>query len=270
LPGAGVYSNFRVRDRTTGSIQVLIDTIDICRSALLLDVDGTLLDIAATPRAVEVPPGLITALRRLCEQTQGATAFVSGRPLAELDRLFDPLRLPAVAGHGAELRLTEGGELCRHAARIGGDVRVRFADFIKSHEGIFLEDKGYSLALHYRLAPQYEASVWQTVTEACAPYLSNSIEILPGKEVIEVKSTGFDKGSGIRELMKHPPFHGRRPVFVGDDVTDHAGFAVLPEFDGLGFSVGMKFAELAGSFPAPRDVRQWLYRAAGMDGAAGS
>ena len=249
---------------------MLIDTIDIRDSAVLLDVDGTLLDIAATPLAVEVPPELKRALHALCEQTIGATAFVSGRPLTELDLLFDPLRLAAVAGHGAELRVSGKAEPSEfdmpYDARISGDLRRRFAALASALDGVILEDKGYSLALHYRLAPEHAEVVWKTVAAACAPYSSSSIEVLPGKQVIEVKFTAFNKGSGIRELMKHPPFYGRRPIFIGDDITDETAFAVLPEFDGLGFSVGRKLSGVAGSFSTPHDVRQWLYRAAGIDG----
>ena len=246
---------------------VLIDTIDVRTSAVLLDVDGTLLDIAATPREVDVPSQLKKALKKICERTEGATAFISGRPLADLDRLFAPLKMPAVAGHGAELRVTGKGEPSKYNISIGSDLRGRFAAFAKMHDGIILEDKGYSLALHYRLAPQHEAIVREAVAAATARYPASSIEILPGKEVIEVKSAAFNKGTGIRELMKYPPFRGRRPVFIGDDVTDESGFAVLPEFGGFGFSVGRELTGLAGTFARPRDVRNWLYRAAGLDGA---
>jgi trehalose 6-phosphate phosphatase len=246
---------------------VLIDAIDIRTSAVLLDVDGTLLDIAPTPGEVYVPPQLKRALKRLSEQTAGATAFVSGRPLAQLDRLFAPLRLAAVAGHGAELRVDGKQHPSRYDAPIGSDLRGQFAAFAKTLDGIILEDKGYSLALHYRLAPQHAATVRDAVAAACAPYPSSTIEVLPGKEVIEVKASAFNKGTGIRELMKHPPFRGRRPVFIGDDITDEAAFAVMPEFDGFGYSVGHELSGLAGSFPKPHDVRQWLYRAAGLDGA---
>ena len=217
---------------------MLIDTIDIAASAVLLDVDGTLLDIAATPLAVDVPPQLKLALGKIAEQTGGATAFVSGRPLADLDRLFAPLRLPAVAGHGAELRVTGKGKPARHDAPLGSDLRGQIAAVAKTLDGIILEDKGYSLALHYRLAPQHAATVREAVAAACAPYPSSTIEVLPGKDVIEVKSRAFNKGTGIRELMKYPPFRGRRPLFIGDDVTDETAFAVLAEFDGFGFSVG--------------------------------
>jgi len=246
---------------------VLIDTLDIPTSAVLLDVDGTLLDIAPTPLAVDVPPQLTRALRRLDEQTGGAIAFVSGRPMAELDQLFAPLRLAAVAGHGAELRVTGTDAPSQPNVPIGSDLRGQFAAFAKSLEGIILEDKGYSLALHYRLAPQHAAVVREAVAAAVAPYPDNVIEVLPGKAVIEVKSSAFNKGNGIRELMKHPPFRGRRPIFIGDDITDESAFAVLPEFDGFGFSVGHELPGLAGHFHRPDDVRQWLYRSAGLNGA---
>ena len=243
-----------------------IDDIDLGNSAVLLDVDGTILDIAATPGAVEVPAHLKQALSALCEQTGGATAFVSGRPVAELDRLFAPLRLAAVGGHGGELRASAGGEPTR-SAPINVDLRSRLAAIAQEFDGVILEDKGYSLAVHYRMVPQLAETVREAVTEACAGRAVGSIEILPGKAVIEVKSAAFNKGTGIRQLMMEPPFRGRRPVFIGDDVTDDAAFAVLPEFDGLGFSVGHRLSGLSGAFCKPCDVRQWLYRIAGINGA---
>ena len=246
---------------------MLIDDIDIRNSAVLLDVDGTILDIAATPLDVEVPSQLKRALQALHERTGGALAFISGRPLAQLDRLFAPLKLAAVAGHGAEMRVNGEEEPSQFHPPIGGDLRGRFAAFASKHDGIIVEDKGYSVALHYRLAPQHAEIVREAVAAACAPYPSSSIEVLPGKSVIEVKSTAFSKGTGIRELMKYPPFRGRKPVFIGDDITDESAFAVLPEFGGLGFSVGRRIPGLAGCFPRPRDVRQWLYRMAGTEGA---
>ena len=249
---------------------MLIDHIDIHTRALLLDVDGTILDIAATPREVTVPGRLKQALAKLEQQTKGALAFVSGRPLADLDHLFAPLKLAAIAGHGAELRVHGGDVPSKYETPIDGDLRGQFAAFASKLDGIILEDKGYSLALHYRLAPQHAEVVREAVAAACAPYPSTSIEVLPGKAVIEVKSATFNKGTGIRQLMTHPPFRGRRPIFVGDDVTDDSAFAVLPEFEGLGFSVGRELSGLAGSFPMPRDVRQWLYRAAGLAGVAGA
>jgi trehalose 6-phosphate phosphatase len=246
---------------------VLIDDIDLNTSAVLLDVDGTLLDIAARPTDVVVPQRLKRALSALARETGGAVAFVSGRPLADLDHLFAPLKLAAVAGHGAELRLAGEEQPTRQEPPLAGDLRGKFRDFVSELDGIIIEDKGYSLALHYRQAPEHAETLRQAVAATLAAYPNNPIEVLPGKDVIEVKSAAFNKGTGIRTLMTYPPFRGRRPVFIGDDVTDQAAFTVLPEFGGLGFSVGHTMVGLAGSFAQPRDVREWLYRATKSDGA---
>ena len=228
----------------------------------MLDVDGTLLDLAEMPNRVEVPQRLKQALKALELQSGGATSFVSGRSMADLDRLFAPLTLAAVAGHGAELR-ARGGTAPRHfEVAIPSDLRLRLIEFGASHEGVIVEDKGYSLALHYRLVPQSGAFVHAAVVAVCADYPQHPLDVLAGKSVVEVKPSSFNKGTGIRELMKSAPFRGRRPIFIGDDVTDEAAFAVLPEFDGIGFSVGRELPGVAGFFHTPSDVRAWLYRVA--------
>ena len=246
---------------------MLIDDIDLQTSAVLLDVDGTILDIAATPTDVEVPLRLRPTLARLAEETGGALAFVSGRPLEDLDHLFAPLKLASVGGHGAEIRVNgvrlQGGSM----HWLDGQLKHRLMEIAASAAGIILEDKGYSVALHYRLAPELAEQIRDAVISACAGYPSNTLEALPGKSVIEIKPLSFNKGTGIRELMGHAPFRGRRPIFIGDDVTDEAAFAVLPEFEGVGYSVGRAIPGLAGCFPGPSDVRQWLYRMTTADGA---
>lgn len=236
--------------------------INFQTTALLLDVDGTILDLAPTPQAVLVTSPLRRALKALKQKTEGAIAFVSGRQIADLDHLFAPLKLAAVGGHGAELRASGRQEPTRYDAPIGGDLRKQFVALAAKLKGIILEDKGYSLALHYRLAPEHAVTLREAVAAACAPYPASAIEVLPGKAVIEVKSSAFNKGTGIRELMMVPPFRGRRPIFIGDDVTDEAAFAVLAEFEGEGYSVGRNFRGLAGCFPKPGDVRDWLCRMA--------
>ena len=123
--------------------------------------------------------------------------------------------------------------------------------------GILVEDKGYSIALHYRLAPEKEQFVRDAVL-ALSEELPDSFEVLPGKAVVEIKSAGFDKGTAVRRLMARPPFAGRRPLFIGDDATDEAAFAVLPEFDGVGISVGRRVPGVATCFDSPHDVRMWL------------
>ena len=135
--------------------------------AFLLDVDGTLLDLAPTPREVRVPPELRETLTRLWQRTGGAVAFVSGRPIGELDLIFTPLLLPAVGGHGAELRPVADGEIVEATPRLrrsSSRIKRRFATIADIGAGIILEDKGYSLAIHYRLAPDKESTVLQAAT----------------------------------------------------------------------------------------------------------
>jgi trehalose 6-phosphate phosphatase len=241
-------------------------SIDLNKYAILLDVDGTILDIAPTPHEVRVPKALSSALQRISERTKGALALVSGRPLGDLDFIFAPLRLPAIGGHGAEIRPVAGGKPFEQRARsLDRELRSRLSDVAKLSSGIIVEDKGYALALHYRLAIDKEADVRERVVAICSARPSDAVEILPGKAVIEIKSAGFNKGTAVRELMTYPPFADRCPIFIGDDTTDEAAFAVLPDFGGLGISVGRKVAGIAGRFQAPSDVRNWLVRIAESD-----
>lgn len=228
------------------------------RVAILLDVDGTIVDIAPTPREVWVPPTLCQTLSALLKRTGGALALVSGRSVADLDLLFAPLRLPAIGGHGAEIRFSSYGDVDRRAKPLDDDLRRRFAAIASIGPGILLEDKGYGMAVHFRLAPEMGPAVCDHVAAICAELPPATVEVLPGKAVIEIKPVGFDKGTAVRELMRRPPFAGRRPIFTGDDRTDEAAFAVLPEFDGLGFSVGRTIPGVKGYFDAPSDVRTWL------------
>ena len=231
----------------------------LARCALLLDIDGTLLDMAPTPDAVVVPPGLMRALQGLHERTGGALALVSGRSLGDIDSIFAPMRLPSVGGHGAEMRLAAVSEaVAVHAPPMDKDLKRRFAAIAQLSPGILLEDKGYSLALHYRRAPQFERTIYEAVSAIRADLPDAPVEVLPGKFVCEIKHAGFTKATGVIELMKHAPFLGRRPVFLGDDVTDESVFEIMPGMDGLSFSVGRKAHGVDGHFDAPNDVRAWL------------
>ncbi len=229
--------------------------------AILLDIDGTLLDLMPTPREVWVPPGLSRTLNGLVAKTSGALALVSGRSLNDIDLIFAPDQFPAVGGHGAEMRLTSDSEaVATHAPPLDKELKRRLATIAKLSPGILLEDKGYSLALHYRLAPHAEKAIYAAVSLIRADLPNAPIEVLPGKCVCEIKHAGFTKASGVRELMTHEPFRGRRPLFIGDDVTDETVFAIMPDFDGLSFSVGRRVRGVAGHFDAPNDVREFLAR----------
>ncbi|MCK1715026.1 MULTISPECIES: trehalose-phosphatase [unclassified Bradyrhizobium] len=231
------------------------------KTAILLDVDGTLLELMPTPREVWVPPGLSNTLNRLVERTSGALALVSGRSLNDIDLIFAPDVYRAVGGHGAEMRLSVDNEAAAaHAPPMDKELKRRLAAIAKLSPGILLEDKGYSLALHYRLAPHAEKAIFEAVSLIRADLPNAPIEVLPGKFVCEIKHSGFTKATGVRELLKHEPFRGRRPIFIGDDVTDETVFAIMPDVKGLAFSVGRRAIGVDGHFDAPSDVREFLAR----------
>jgi trehalose 6-phosphate phosphatase len=256
-----------LEDDVAGDDEGLPETVPVPRSlvphlsetAVLLDIDGTLLDLMPTPREVWVPPGLAKTLNRLLARTDGALALVSGRSLNDIDLIFAPEQFPAVGGHGAEMRITGDSEaVATHAPPMDKELKRRLAAIAKLSPGILLEDKGYSLALHYRLAPHAEKAIYAAVSLIRADLPNAPIEVLPGKCVCEIKHSGFTKATGVLELMTHGPFKGRRPLFIGDDVTDESVFGIMPDFDGLAFSVGRRAKGVAGHFDAPDDVRQFL------------
>src|SRR5450432_1970134 len=256
-----------LEDDIAGEDEGVPETVPVPRSlvphlsetAILLDIDGTLLDLAPTPREVWVPPGLAKTLGRLLVRTSGALALVSGRSLNDIDLIFAPMQFPAIGGHGAEMRIPgENEAVATHAPPMDKELKLRLAAIARLSPGILLEDKGYSLALHYRLAPHAEKAIDAAVSLIRADLPNAPIEVLPGKCVCEIKHSGFNKATGVRELMTHEPFRGRRPVFIGDDVTDESVFAIMPDLDGLAFSVGRRAHGVAGHFDEPRDVREWL------------
>jgi trehalose 6-phosphate phosphatase len=240
---------------------VPLDLDDLHRLAILLDVDGTLLDIAPRPDEVQVPASLRRTLAALSAGAEGAVALVSGRSLANLDQLFAPLRLPAIGGHGAEMRVEAGAEPLRCSATI---LDPAFRDAIQAtaarHPGVVVEDKGYSVALHFRLVPKQGLALGHDIQHLCHSRPDQPVELLKGKAVIEVKPTGCNKGVAVRELMRHPPFKGRTPIFVGDDITDEDAFEVMPEFGGRAISVGRKLPNISEVIASPAEVRRWLER----------
>ena len=248
-----------------------LDSIDTGKVAIFLDIDGTLLDIALRPHDVRVPPTLRKVLATLYDRTGGAIALVSGRALSDIDLIFSPLRLSAVGGHGAEIRPTPNGQAENpRPPLLDAQTRKKIAAIAQVGDGIIVEDKGYSIALHYRLAPDKQGAIEDALAVLCAELPPGSVEILRGKSVIEVKKVGFNKGTALRDLMSHTPFAGRKPIFIGDDRTDETAFAVVPEFDGIAISVGRMVPGVAERFEAPSDVRRWLERLAKHNGNAQS
>lgn len=231
-------------------------------TALLLDIDGTLLDFAPTPREVWVSPELVHTLRNLHLALGGAVAFVSGRVVSDIDLVFSPLLLPAVGGHGAELRADISTDRGVAPPPLPGPIKRDFAIIGKLGKGILVEDKGYALALHYRLAPELGPKVIATAQAIQQRLPGGAVELILGKFVVEVKPAGLTKATGVEYLMSQKPFQGRRPIFIGDDVTDETVFPIIPRYRGFGYSVGRRIPGTDGCFDGPHAVRNWLARAA--------
>lgn len=253
MPGSGQ------REAATGAISgadenSVLDRLDPARCAFFLDVDGTLIDIAPHPDAVVVPPGLLEDLSTLQTRCAGALALVSGRAIENLDRLFAPLRLAASGIHGAETRTRPGQEVHASVLPLPPDVRATLALIADDLDGVMAEDKGASVAMHYRAAPS-TGPVLEGLLHALVDQSFGRLVVLPGRFVFEVKQAGHDKGLAIRAFMKVPEFSGRTPVFLGDDVTDQAGFAAVSALGGVAVSVGRRFPGVHAVLPEPADVR---------------
>ncbi|MEP9376462.1 trehalose-phosphatase [Aquabacter sp. CN5-332] len=230
-------------------------------TAFFFDVDGTLIDIAPHPDAVEVPSYLIDDLERLLAAASGALALVSGREAANIDALFQPLQLAVSGVHGAQMRLTPRGELIEVSHPLDGTLRHALSALASRFDGVLVEDKGASVALHYRnspsLAPELEAEIARIIAVD-----SRNLTVLPGRMVFEVKRRGHDKGAAVRVFMAEPPFAGRTPVFLGDDVTDEAGFAAVREMGGIAISVGRRLPGADFTLSNAQDVRALIKRLA--------
>lgn len=212
----------------------LIELLSLECSALFLDVDGTLLEIRPKPSDVIADLALQDLLGRLQLPLKGALALVSGRMIEDLDRIFAPVILPAAGLHGAELRFADGVRTFAKAESMEC-LRPPIKAFLSAHQGLVLEDKGATLALHYRQRPELA----EVILAFLAPLARQSgLAIQQGKMVFELKSAEADKGTAIAELLRTPPFFGRRPVFIGDDLTDEAGFAEVNKKGGLSLRIG--------------------------------
>jgi trehalose 6-phosphate phosphatase len=230
------------------------------RAALLLDLDGTLLDIAATPEAVVVPPGLPLALRRLRARLGDALAVVTGRPVAQVDALLPDVAYAVAGEHGGAIRAAPGALIARaDLPELPPQWLAQAAALVASHPGTLLEPKARGFAVHYRLAPLAGAALHDSLIAMLAGQTTH--RLLAAHMAWEVKPLGADKGTAVASLMARPPFAGRVPVYVGDDVTDEDGMRAARDAGGLGLRVQDVFGDAAG-------VRAWLHRLADVVAAA--
>ena len=227
-------------------------------TAFFLDVDGTLLGFRSQPGEVIADPALLDLLEDLRIAASGAVALVSGRMIADLDRIVAPLVLPAAGVHGADIRFADGRRASTGMTAMD-PVRSRVETFVAGRPGLLLEDKGATLALHYRHAPER--------AEEIRVFLQGlrgvpGVVIQEGKLVAELKPAGCDKGTAILALLATPPFLSRQPLFVGDDLTDEHGFAAVNKMGGISVKVGPPDATTQAGFTIanPEATRALLRR----------
>ena len=225
------------------------------RDALFLDIDGTLLDIAPTAREVNVPPQLAKDLGRLQNKLGGALAFISGRTIEEIDRLFAPLRLPCAGAHGAEWRLSPTGEI-KSVSPLSESFCKKVLHVFADMKGVRVEDKVYTLAVHYRQSPEHAEKIEKTLS-ALVKKAQEELILIHGRKVFEVTQTSHDKGKALARLMATAPFKGRRPVFLGDDITDLSAIGVCLKHGGVAARVGQGETR-QNAFGSPNAVRAWI------------
>lgn len=229
---------------------------------LFLDVDGTLLDLAATPGAVVVDASLLALLERLRRAAGGALALVSGRTIVDLDRLFTPLKLPTAGIHGCERRDARGVSTVAPVVREQLEpLRAGLGELAARHPGLLLEDKGAALALHFLQVPQLERELRARVAMLAAP-LVPEFALLDGHAVIEIKPAVHSKDSAVTAFLREAPFQGRLPIFIGDDHTDYDGFEAVRRAGGMAIAVGPRVRS-DWWLPGPTAVRLWLEQLAG-------
>jgi len=228
--------------------------------ALFLDVDGTLLELAATPQAVSVSDALREGLRALSRASGGAVALVSGRAITDLDALFAPLTLPSAGLHGFEHRGASGA-YCRRpppSAAALEDARGEMLRLARAHPGLLVEDKRFALALHYRNAPHLEEAVMMAMREVAAR-LAGELELQRGKMVMELRPAGATKAQAVAAFLTEAPFAGRLPIFIGDDLTDEPAFELVNRLGGASVVVSATRPSAAQTrFADVAAVRAWL------------
>jgi trehalose 6-phosphate phosphatase len=237
-----------------------MDNLSLSALALFLDVDGTLLDIAAAPQSVSVPDDLRQRLRALYTAGGGAVALVSGRTIADLDRLFAPLTLPSAGLHGFERRGASGTYYRRPApsAIALEAAREAMLQLSRHHPGLFVEDKRFALALHYRGAPHLEDTV-AAAMKGISTSVASELELQHGKMVVELRPAGSTKADAVSAFLAETPFEGRVPIFLGDDLTDESAFELVNDREGLSVLVGPERPSAARARIADVSAaRRWL------------
>jgi trehalose 6-phosphate phosphatase len=226
--------------------------------ALFLDLDGTLLDIASAPTDVSAPIGLSATLQRLQRTLSGAVAVLTGRTIDDADRLLAPVKLAGAGVHGGELRFEPEGEIEVISGSVPAPLVAAVEKLARSIPGVFVEHKGIALAVHYRAAPAFEPML-ETELRGLLDAHANRLVLSQGRRVLELAPRTSTKGTALKQLMQMQPFQGRRPVMIGDDMSDEAALDVAASLGGMGLKVGGEHFRGGGThFSGPAQVRSWL------------
>ncbi|KKB80216.1 hypothetical protein VW35_07305 [Devosia soli] len=211
---------------------------ELPRLALFTDFDGTLVDIAETPDAVEIPSDLTEQIDRATREFEHAFAVITGREIADVDRFLSPLQLPIAGAHGAQRRRADGSmeQLDRELIAGAEEIARAIEPLTMAHPELLIEPKPGAVALHYRQAPDLASICQQALEEILADHPEYSL--IEGKMVYEARPIGFDKGAALRAFMQEEPFLGRTPIFIGDDRTDEDAFRAAQELGGVGIKLG--------------------------------
>ncbi len=235
--------------------------------AYFFDIDGTLAELAATPAVVPIAPALIAGLGALINRTGGAVAVVSGRTLHDIDTIFHGMAIPAAGQHGAERRDAAGRLTALARSAVLAVEREALAHVVSQHAGLLLEDKGFSIALHYRAAPSLAAYAHRLMA-AAQRRLGADFLVQAGKRLVELVPASTNKGLAVNAFMQAPPFRGRLPVFLGDDVTDEFAFAAVDALGGHAIKVGAGASRARWRLPSVDAVSAWIAQPIDASGAA--
>ncbi len=212
---------------------------DPSKWAIFLDIDGTLLDLALSPEAVAVPAGLADVLNRLSARLGGALALVTGRSLGFVDQLFQPFSFPVAGLHGADIRAADGSVSLAGITPEFEGLKEALAEEMLAMPGVLVEDKGAAVAAHYRLAPDYRDVVEERMRHY-AEMAGSGWALQLGKMVFEIRPARSSKGDAVQFFLQQPPFAGRLPMTIGDDLTDESMFAVANARGGYSIRVGQR------------------------------
>lgn len=233
----------------------VIDVVERSANLILLDLDGTVLDIAERPEQVVVEPGLMATLQRLQTRDPIGLVLVTGRALAVADELLRPLRLNSIASYGAECRVI--GTVASPNVNPVAQLRPMIEELARQFGAATVEWKPFSVAFHFRLVPSLSGPLYVALSAFIRE--NPGYRIQDGRHVFEIVPMAVSKAEAVRRLLRHLPYTARRPVYIGDDSADSDAMSVVEEHGGWGLRVaGEYFASQDANFQSPAAVREWL------------